>query len=340
MTVTTAPTPPPSSAAAPEPSARAVRTAWLPVACVLASIGSVQVGAALSISLFGVLGTAGTTWLRLLVAAVVLLVVARPRGMRRGDVAAAALLGVVTAGNTLAFSAATDRVALGTVVAVEFCGPLAVAAFGARGRGAARLVWPALALVGVAAITTPWRIGAAGGARVWIGLALAGVAAVGWAGYIVLTAHVGRRSEGLQGLAVSMATAAAVLTPLGALQAWPVLRAAASGADGDARAALVRLGVAALLVPLAAYALEMTALRRLDQGVFGVWMALEPAVGTAAGWAVLGQRPSPAQLPGVLLVVLAGVGAARGGTSPARAAAPTGVGVGVGAATEGEPLRG
>jgi len=314
-----APLPPAPAPLPPRAAAPPAGHPLLPVAGVVAAIACVQCGAAVSVSLFGTLGTAGTTWLRLLVAAAVLLAVARPRGMRREDVAAAALLGVVTAVNTLAFSAATDRVPLGTVVAVEFCGPLAVAALGARGRGAVRPVWPALALVGVVVITTPWRIGGEGGARVWSGLALAGVAAVGWGGYIVLTAHVGRRSEGLQGLAVAMASAAAVLTPLGAPQAWPALRAAVTGtgvgsgvgSGVDARTALLRVLLAALLVPLAAYALEMTALRRLDQGVFGVWMALEPAVGTAAGWALLAQRPAPAQLPGVLLVVLAGIGASR-----------------------------
>jgi len=232
--------------------------------------------------------------------------------LRRAAVGAAALLGAVTAANTLAFSAATARAPLGTVVAVEFCGPLAVAALGARGRGArglAWLVWPALALAGVAVITAPWRPDGAAPPS-WTGLGLAALAAVGWGGYIVLTAHVGRRSEGLQGLAVAMTTGAALLAPLGLPQAWPALRAVASGAGGWSVPARVLL--AALLVPLAAYALEMSALRRLDQGVFGVWMALEPAVGMAAGWLLLAQDPSPAQVPGVLFVVLAGIGAARG----------------------------
>src|SRR5690349_14163096 len=139
---------------------------------------SVQVGAAVSVTLFASLGVPGSTWLRRGLAAVVLAVVARARGMARGDVLAAATLGVVMAANATAFAAATDRVRLGTVVAVEFCGPLTVAAL--HGRGRARLLWPGLALAGVLVVTTPWRIGGTDGARLWQGLALAAVAAVGW----------------------------------------------------------------------------------------------------------------------------------------------------------------
>ena len=46
---------------------------------------------------------------------------------------------------------------------------------------------------------------------------------------------------------------------------------------------------------------------------FGTLMALEPAIGVLLGLLVLHQKPSPAQLAGILLVVLAGAGAQRGG---------------------------
>ncbi len=282
------------------------RPSPLAVVAVLTAMAAVQIGAAVSVPLFDTFGVAGTTWLRLTVAALVLLAVARPRGMHRRDVAAAAGLGVVMAANAVLFSAATDRIPLGTVVAVEFCGPLGVAAWGARGGGARRALWPALALAGVLLITRPWGIDGTQARSVWLGLGAAALAAAGWAGYIVLTAHVGRSTQGLGGLAVAVAASAVALTPLGALEAWDGLQ----GEDG-ARRALASVVLAALLVPLSAYALEMTALRHLDQGVFGVWMALEPAIGTVAGLALLGQHVAPAQLPGVLLVVAAGVGAAR-----------------------------
>ena len=46
---------------------------------------------------------------------------------------------------------------------------------------------------------------------------------------------------------------------------------------------------------------------------FGTLMALEPAIGVLLGLLVLHQQPSPPQLAGILLVVLAGTAAQRDG---------------------------
>ena len=301
----------PSGAGSPER-----RAALLPLAAILASMTSVQVGAALSVPLFGTFGVAGTTWLRLALSAAILLAVARPSRIARRDLPAAALLGVVTAANSMAFALATDRIPLGVTVAVEFCGPLGVAVARARGLAARRLAWPALAFAGVLLLTQPWTVGTdAGAARTWSGLALAAAAGAGWAAYILLTAHVGRRSEGLTGLSIALTAGMLALLPFGGPAAWPVISAAAGG-SGTALRALAICAVAALLVPLVSYSLEMVALRSLDQGVFGVWMALEPAIGTLVGVAVLAQRPSAWQLAGVVLVVGAGVGVQRVPVAP------------------------
>jgi len=298
-----------ASTAAAGPRASSLRRV-APIAAVLASMTCVQVGAAVSVPLFGTFGVAGTTWLRLALAAVILLAAVRPRGIARADLPAISLLGLVMAGNAVAFSEATDRIPLGVTVAVEFCGPLSVAAFGARAGGARRLVWPVLALAGVLLLTRPWSIGGASAEATWTGLGFAAVAGAGWGAYIVLTAHVGRRSEGLAGLAVAFPAAAIALAPFAAAQTWPALRAAALGSMPDLRA-LGLCAVAALLVPLAAYALEMAALRRIPQSVFGVWMALEPAIGAVVGVLLLSQTLGLLDLPGLALVVLAGVGAQR-----------------------------
>jgi inner membrane transporter RhtA len=259
----------------------------------------------------------GTTWLRLTFAAAVLTVVLAARGgvprMGRRDLPAGAL-GVVMAFNAVAFSAATDRIPLGVAVAIEFTGPLSVAAFGARGGGVRRAAWPLVALIGVVTLTRPWAVGGATTSGTWLGLGFAAAAGAGWAAYIVLMAHVGRRSEGLTGLWLALAVAAVVLAPAGLSRAWPGMRAAATG-HSQAVGALLTCGLAALLVPLAAYALETVALRRLDRGVFGVWMALEPAIGALVGLLLLGQRPTLWQWPGFGLVVAAGIGAQRAGSA-------------------------
>jgi inner membrane transporter RhtA len=62
----------------------------------------------------------------------------------------------------------------------------------------------------------------------------------------------------------------------------------------------------------------MDVLRRMSTRVFGVLMALQPAVAAMAGWAVLGQQLSARALVAILIVAAAGAGA----TSDAHRSAP------------------
>ncbi len=99
---------------------------------------------------------------------------------------------VVTAGITLLFMAALDRIPLGTAAALEFLGPLGVAV--AQGRGGRRLLWPGLAAVGVVLLTNPWA-----GTVDPVGVLYALGAAVCWGGYILLTQRVGDGVAGING---------------------------------------------------------------------------------------------------------------------------------------------
>src|SRR6201994_3712992 len=125
---------------------------------------SVQLGSALSVHLISVAGPAGTAWLRLSIGALILLVLARPslRAIRRRDLLPLVGLGVTTGLQTIAFLSAIDRIPLGTAVAIEFLGPLTVAA--ARRPSRRALVRPALAVAGVLRLAHPWhgRINPAG----------------------------------------------------------------------------------------------------------------------------------------------------------------------------------
>jgi inner membrane transporter RhtA len=264
-------------------------------------MSSVQLAAALSVPMFATIGVAGTVWLRMLFAALVLLLLVRPRRLNRRQLAAASLLGVVTGGNSLLFAASTDRISLGVAVAIEFCGPLGVAIVAGRSRP----IWPLTALAGVLLLTRPWSIGGSSTAGIWLGLALAAAAAAGWAAYIVLTAHVGRQIDGLSGLAVSLTVAAVGLAPFGARSAW--------GAVTDQHwTAIAGCALIAILAPLGAFALETLALRQMPSAVFGVWMALEPGFAAVAGLLVLSQPIAPIQLPGFALVILAGIRSSAG----------------------------
>lgn len=269
--------------------------AWL--LAVIAML-SVQVGAAISISLFDDIGIGGTAWLRMTLSAIVLILLVRPRYWRWSprQLRAPVLLGVVSAGMTLSFLAAIDRLPLGTVVAIEFLGPLTVAALNSRSRRA--LAWPALALVGVVLLTEPWRADVD-----LLGIAFAAVAAVGWALYIIVTQHVGDRFDGLFGLSVSIPVAALVTAVVGIPQAW-----------GHLTVEVLLIGLAAaVLLPLIPWTLEFLALRRLTKAAFGTLMALEPAFAAVVGIVVLSQGAGWLDAIGIGCVIVAGVAAARTG---------------------------
>jgi inner membrane transporter RhtA len=260
---------------------------------------SVQLGAAISVGLFDDVGVAGTAWLRITIGAVGFVLIARPRYWQWTwrELRAPILLGVVSGGMTLTFLAAISLLPLGTTVAIEFLGPLTVAAIHSHSRRA--LAWPGLALIGVLLLTEPWQ-----GTASVTGIAFALLAAVGWGLYIVITQHVGDRFSGVDGLAISMPVAALLTLPFGLPQAWGHL---------DARVLMIAL-VAAILLPLIPWTLELYALRRLTKSAFGTLMALEPAIALTIGALVLHQVPALPQFVGIACVVLAGVAAERTGS--------------------------
>jgi inner membrane transporter RhtA len=269
-----------------------------PWGAAVAAMISVQLGSALSEGVIGSVGPAGCAWLRLTAGAVLFLLIGRPplRALRRRDVAPVVGLGVTTGLQTILFLAAIDRIPLGTAVAVEFLGPLTVAAV--RARSPRALVWPMFALLGVVLLTQPWN----GGVDP-VGIGCAALAAAGWAFYILLTQRIGDRFAGIQGLSLTIPVAAATAALVGIPQA-------AGHLDLPTVAAACGL---ALLLPVLPFALEMLALRRMTQNAFGTLMALEPAIGVLLGLLVLRQVPSPTQILGIVLVVLAGALAQRGG---------------------------
>jgi inner membrane transporter RhtA len=123
-----------------------------PLFC-LAAMSTVQTGIALSTPLFPTLGVAGTTSLRLVTAALVLLAWTRPRlrGRSVRDLVSVVLLGLASAGMTLLFADAVHRLPMGTAATIEFLGPLAVALVFSRRFG--HVLWALLAGGGVVLLT-------------------------------------------------------------------------------------------------------------------------------------------------------------------------------------------
>lgn len=264
----------------------------------VAAMLSVQLGSALSVDLISSVGAAGTAWLRLSMGALIFLVIARPavRSIHLGDIPTLLALGVTTGLMTVMFLAAIERIPLGTAVSIEFLGPLTVAAIRSHSRRA--LLWPALALVGVVMLTEPWR-----GNIDPAGVAFAVLAGIGWGTYILLTQRIGDRFAGIESLSITVTIAALTAAVVGIPQASGHITlgilAAAAGL--------------AILLPVLPFAFELLALRRMTPTAFGTLMALEPAMGVLLGLIVLYQQPSVVQLVGIVLVVLAGASAQRGG---------------------------
>src|SRR6266487_2097501 len=93
---------------------RAVPGAVPPVGLVVLGILSVQIGAAFAKALFPVLGPYGTVFLRLIFAALILMIAWRPRvrGHTRRDYLLVLLFGLVFAAMNTSFYAALDRLPL------------------------------------------------------------------------------------------------------------------------------------------------------------------------------------------------------------------------------------
>ena len=262
---------------------------------------SIQTGSALSISLFPAVGPAGTAWLRLSLGAVILLLLVRPKLslIRRDNVLGLLGLGAATGVMTSAFLSALERIPLGTTVAIEFLGPLTVAAL--SGKNVRAAIWPVVALVGVVLLTRPWT-----GSVDLVGVAFAALAAACWGLYIVFTQQVGDRFRGIQGLALATPVAAVAASFVGVPQAW-----------GNLSWEVLAWGVVlAVLTPVFPFALEMLALKRMNTRAFGTLMAVEPGVATGIGLLLLFQIPSVLDAMGILLVVLAGIATQRDASRP------------------------
>ncbi|MBO7938754.1 EamA family transporter [Streptomyces sp. S9] len=269
-----------------------------PVGLVLAGGISVQFGGALAVTLMPRAGALGVVALRLLVAAVILLVVCRPRvrGHSRTDWGTVIVFGVTMAAMNGLFYQSVDRIPLGTAVTLEVLGPLALSV--AVSRRAVNLIWAGLALAGV------FLLGGGGGFGNLdlLGVAFALSAGGMWAAYIVFSARTGRRFPQADGLALAMAIGALLFLPLGLAE------------SGTKLLDPVTLGLGAAVAVLSSvlpYTLELLALRRLPAPTFAIMMSLEPAIAATAGFFILNQALTATEAAAIALVIAASMGAVR-----------------------------
>ena len=189
------------------------------------------------------------------------------------------------------FYLAIDRTDLGKSVAIEFIGPIAVAAAMTRTRRNAGAL--ALAAVGVVVLGGVELDGnAAGHAATCSPRRRAGPP----------TSSSGRASprldRGVAGLGVGLA--------IGAVALDPVRRARAAAACGRSPRLLVACLLVGVFSNAIGYGIDQHVLRRIPVRRFSVLLALLPVTAVVIGWLALDQRPSALDLAGIALV-LAGV---------------------------------
>ncbi len=277
-----------------------------PEALFVLSAVAQYVGATIAVLLFDEVAPRTVAWLRVVGAATTVLVVARHglRGWTRRQLGAAALFGIATAVMNLFFYLAIDRTDLGKSVAIEFIGPITVAAVMTRSRRNAGAL--ALAAVGVSVV---------GGVELGgntAGLVFLLIASTCWAAYIVVGSRVAHLGRGVAGLGIGLGIGALVLTPVGAPGSGPVWTSP-------------RLLFACLVVGVFSnaigYGIDQHVLRRIPVRRFSVLLALLPVTAVAMGWIVLDQAPSALDVAGIL-AVLAGVALQERDELAAELAAP------------------
>ncbi|MFJ2621031.1 EamA family transporter [Glutamicibacter sp. NPDC087344] len=265
----------------------------------LISMATAQLGLAGSVLFLGALSAEGAASLRLAWAALLIVVIVRPWRHKYtiSTIRNGIILGVATAGMSILFMAAAVRIPLGTASAIEFLGPLCIAALTRQGRHS--WVWPLSAAIGVLLLTQPWQ-----GSTDLVGICFAAAGACCYAGYILFTQRIGDSSDGLKGLGISMPIAAVVAIPVAGLETFTAL---------TVETVLVGLTLAAL-VPFLPFILELFALRRLTTAAFATLMCFEPAFALLAGLFLLGQVPNVLGILGIACVIIAGIGATRTGS--------------------------
>ncbi|MFF9287021.1 EamA family transporter [Streptomyces griseosporeus] len=284
------------------------RAALGPVGLVLAGGVSVQFGGALAVKLMSRAGALGVVSMRLLVAAVILLLVCRPRlrGHSRTDWGTVVVFGIAMAAMNGLFYQSVDRIPLGPAVTLEVLGPLALSVLASR--RAINLVWAGLALTGV------FLLGGGGFSGLDpLGVAFALGAGAMWAAYIIFSARTGRRFPQADGLALAMAVGAVLFLPLGIAESGTKLLDPVT----------IGLGAAvAVLSSVLPYTLELLALRRLPASTFAIMMSLEPAIAATAGFLILHQSLAATEATAIALVIAASMGAVRTQVGRRRRVAP------------------
>ena len=263
----------------------------------LLAILSIQLGAALAITLFPIYRPLGMLFLRMTIGGALLCL------LYRSTVVTAlrqAPLGILALGLTMAvqsgtFFEALAHIPLGITVAIEFLGPMSVALIASR--RLLDVLCVLLAAIGIALLTP-----SIGTSLDPVGVIFAFAAGAGWACFILLSRRLGQAVEGGVGLALAMTVAGLLLFPFvgpGAI--------ASVAAHTPTIMAIIGVVLFSAAIPLL---FEFLALKTMPTKKYGVLISLEPVVATLVGIVVLSETVGIRAWIAVLLITIASIGVA------------------------------
>lgn len=250
-------------------------------------------GPAFAVLLFARIPVLGVAWFRIASAAVIFAAWRRPWrvftgvswSQRRLLIALGIVLGLMNA----CFYLAIDRLPLGTVGAIEFLGPITIAALGAR---TPRNIAALLLAASGGWLLTDVRFG---------GQPLGFIFAFANCAFFMLYVILGHRiaedggAAGIDRLGASMLIALVTITPIGFGGALPAMTQPLLILAG------VGVGICSSVIP---YVCDQLAMSRLPRATFALLLSLLPASATVIGIVVLGQIPKPIEVAGILLVAV------------------------------------
>ena len=275
----------------------------LPLLAVFGSVVALGVGTSFAKQLFPVVGSLGTTALRVGFSALLLLLIWRPwrKPLSRAEVLSLIRYGVALGCMNLMFYQSLKTIPFGVAVAIEFSGPLTLAVITSRQR--IDFLWIVLAIAGLALLLPFGNISIDGNDVSALnpeGVFCALVAAVFWAAYILFGKKVGHLHAG-HSVSLGLSVAAITVVPFGIWHAGSALW------QPQILLAGLVVGAISSAIPIS---LEMVALKRLTPGAFGVMTSMEPAVAALLGLLVLNEQLTAPQWLAIGLVMCAAAGSA------------------------------
>ena len=250
---------------------------------------SQYVGASIAVGLFVAASGIAVGWGRIFFAAIFLLAWRRP--WKYPHKRKALLFGLALGWMNLLFYLAIERIPLGTAVALEFLGPVLLAASARTRRSTV-----AVLLVAVGIFLISWMGLDLSEPDIALGFFFALAAGLCWVGYMVFGRRVAGSGGGIDGLAVAMAGAAILYSPF----AVPGLISAST----DLRFWLTLIAVA-LLSSAVPYVTEQFVLRDVPATTFAILNSILPAMSTIVGFVMLQQLPTLGELFGLLSISIA-----------------------------------